>query len=68
MVALDKPDTRSWTTLPDRVYVARTWLPAGTHQIKIETMGPVTGAKSIKTVEVTIPKDGFAAIDFTTLR
>ena len=68
MVALDKPDTRSWTTLPDRVYIARTWLPAGTHKVKISTVGPVEGARSIKEVEVTIPDGGFAAIDFTTLR
>jgi tetratricopeptide (TPR) repeat protein len=68
MVALDKPDTRSWTTMPDRVYIARTWLPAGKHHIKIATVGGVQGARSIKEVDVEIPADGFAAIDFTTLR
>ena len=68
LVALDKPDTRSWTTLPERVYISRTWLPAGKHTVRIETVGPIEGAKSIKEVEVEIPADGYAAIDFTTLR
>jgi tetratricopeptide (TPR) repeat protein len=68
LVALDKPDTRSWTTLPERVYISRTWLPAGKHKVRIETVGQVEGAKSIKEVEVDIPADGYAAIDFTTLR
>ena len=68
MVALDKPDTRSWTTLPERVYIARTWLPAGTHKVKISTVGPVDGVRSTKELEVTIPDGGYAAVDFTTLR
>ena len=39
MVALDRPDTRSWTFLPDRIYVSRMSLPAGTHQIEVNLRG-----------------------------
>src|SRR5690606_41199324 len=31
LVALDRPDTRSWTVLPARAPVARGRVPAGTH-------------------------------------
>src|SRR5690606_13727211 len=66
MVALDKPDTRSWTTLPARVYISRAMIPAGKHTIEIRTVG--SDALSQKTIEVDLKAGGFAAIDFTTLR
>ena len=39
MVALDRPDTRSWTFLPDRIYVSRMSLPAGMHTIEVNLSG-----------------------------
>jgi len=66
LVALDKPDTRSWTTLPDRVYVARSRVPAGTHTVVVEAAGP--GGRETRTFDVSVPKDGFVVLDVTTLR
>ena len=66
MVALDKPDTRSWSTLPARVYIARARVPAGAHSISITTTG--SGDMLKKDVELELQPGGYAAIDFTTLR
>ena len=66
LVALDKPDTRSWTTLPDRVYIARSRLPAGAHQIVVDLAGP--GGRETHTTDVTVPEGGFVVLDVTTLR
>ncbi len=35
-VVSERADTRSWTTLPNRIYVARLVLPAGVHVVDIE--------------------------------
>lgn len=66
MVALDKPDTRSWTTLPARVYVGRTRLPAGKHQIVVKASGP--GGHELHTQEVEVRPGRFVVVDVTTLR
>jgi hypothetical protein len=66
LVALDKPDTRSWTTLPDRVFIARSRLPAGAHQVVVEVAGP--GGRETHTTDVTVPEGGFVVLDVTTLR
>ncbi|MGH1345220.1 MAG: hypothetical protein ACRBN8_26900 [Nannocystales bacterium] len=66
LVALDKPDTRSWTTLPDRVYVARSRVPAGAHTVVVEAAGP--GGRETRTFDVTVPQGGFVVLDVTTLR
>lgn len=66
LVALDKPDTRSWTTLPDRVYVARSRLPAGAHTVVVEAAGP--GGRETRTFDVNVPEGGFLVLDVTTLR
>ena len=39
LVALDKPDTRSWTFLPDRIYVSRMSAPPGRHKMQIDLLG-----------------------------
>ncbi|MCP4708564.1 MAG: hypothetical protein GY869_08070 [Planctomycetes bacterium] len=39
MVVLDKPDTRSWTLLPDRIYVSRLSAAPGKHQIEVNLLG-----------------------------
>ncbi|MCZ6672689.1 MAG: hypothetical protein O7C75_07095 [Verrucomicrobia bacterium] len=35
LLGLDKPDTRSWTFLPNKVYVCRTSVPPGQHELRI---------------------------------
>lgn len=65
MVALDKPDTRSWTTLPAGVHVTRVRVPAGVHEVSVDLHGRQR-ARLTRTVEV--PAGGFAVVDFTTLR
>jgi hypothetical protein len=66
MVALDKPDTRSWTTLPARVQVGRQIVPAGTHRVEVTVYG--AGGKQRHTTEVKVAPGGFAVVDVTTLR
>ncbi len=66
LVALDKPDTRSWTTLPARIYIGRTMVPAGSHQVQVVAGGP--GGKEVHTVDVNVPAGGFVVVDVTTLR
>lgn len=66
LVALDKPDTRSWSMLPARVHIARIEVPAGTHTVQVEVQGRRARANLQRTVEV--PPGGFAVADFTTLR
>lgn len=36
---LEQADTRSWSLLPDRISLLRLRLPAGTHEIRLETIG-----------------------------
>ena len=66
LVALDKPDTRSWTTLPARVHVARATVPAGKHRVVVTVRGP--GGWETRTTQVSVPAGGFAVVDVTTLR
>ncbi len=66
LVALDKPDTRSWTTLPDRVFIARTRVPAGAHSVEVDISGP--GGRERRVTDVVVPKGGFVVLDVTTLR
>lgn len=66
MVALDKPDTRSWTSLPARFHVARASVPAGTHEIVVTVSGP--GGSQRHTTRVKVAAGGFAVVDVTTLR
>lgn len=66
MVALDKPDTRSWTTLPGRVYVGRARLPPGEHELRITVAGP--GGREVRRTRVNIAAGQFVVVDVTTLR
>jgi len=60
MVALDRPDTRSWTMLPDRVLVTRVPVAPGPHTVDVRFGGGVT-----RRVSVDIPPGGFAAVVVT---
>lgn len=66
MVALDKPDTRSWSTLPEKVHIGRAVVPAGAHTVEITVFGP--GGKERHTAELEVQEGGFAVVDVTTLR
>jgi uncharacterized protein len=60
LVALDRPDTRSWTMLPDRVLVARLPVAAGEHSVEVAFGGSVA-----RTVKVTVADPGYAAVVVT---
>ncbi len=66
MVALDKPDTRSWSTLPDKVHIGRAVVPPGAHSVEVTVFGP--GGKERHTTELEVAEGGFAVVDVTTLR
>jgi len=60
LVALDRPDTRSWTMLPNRVLVARLPVAAGTHKVEVSF-----GGSTSRSVAVDVPSSGFAAVVVT---
>jgi len=66
MVALDKPDTRSWSTLPARVELARVQVPPGTSEIEVQLYGR-SGPTRVRR-QVDVAAGGFAVLDLTTLR
>jgi hypothetical protein len=66
MVALDKPDTRSWTTLPDRVWIGRALVPPGEHTLDIVVQGG--GGQERRTAKVNVGEGGYVVLDVTTLR
>ena len=66
MVALDKPDTRSWTTLPDRVWIGRVEVPPGEHELEIVIQG--NGGNERRTATVNVGEGGYVVLDVTTLR
>ncbi|MEE9385083.1 MAG: hypothetical protein V3V08_16885 [Nannocystaceae bacterium] len=67
MVALDKPDTRSWTLLPGRVLIARVAVPPGAHRVEVALRGP-GGAQQDTAVEVELDAKNYAVVNITTLR
>ena len=60
MVALDRPDTRSWTMLPDRIFVARVPVAAGAHTVDV-----AFGGGGNRRASVDIANGGFAAVVVT---
>lgn len=66
MVALDKPDTRSWTTLPDKVFIGRAQVPPGQHTLEILVQG--NGGHERRTATVNVGQGGYVVLDVTTLR
>ena len=65
LVAFDKPDTRSWTLLPERVYVSRAVVAPGRHSVDVDLAGYQSERRS---VEVDVPAGGFATVVVTPLR
>jgi len=60
-VALDRPDTRSWTMLPELVMVARVPVSAGTHDVEVSFSGSGHGRRR----SVTVPDKGWTAVIVT---
>jgi hypothetical protein len=59
LVAADRPDTRSWTLLPESLFVSRMRVSAGTHEVQVG-LGPGDGAWRTSVVDV--PENGFAIV------
>lgn len=62
LTAMDTPDTRSWTTLPARVAVARVRLPAGRHVIRTQVRG------AVREVPIDARPGGWSFVTATELR
>jgi len=66
MIAADKPDTRSWTFLPARVFVARVPVSPGAHQVELTIVGP--RGRELRNYDVNVTVGGYILLDATTLR
>ncbi|HEB88905.1 MAG TPA: hypothetical protein ENI85_04980 [Deltaproteobacteria bacterium] len=64
LVALDRPDTRSWTFLPERIAVARTRVRPGRHRVGIR----IPGVAESRSVPVDVPESGFVVLLITVPR
>lgn len=63
LVAMDKPDTRSWIFLPDRVYIHRSRIRPGQHEVAVQL-----GSTGTRTQTVEVAPGGFAAVVVTAPR
>lgn len=61
LAAADKPDTRSWATLPAHIGVVRTRVPAGTRRIEVQIAG------RLYTTEVSLDAGQWVLVDITDL-
>src|SRR5204862_450165 len=59
LVSLDKPDTRSWTFLPGRVWIARVPVAPGAHEVVVEIDGSPAGARRIP---IEVSPGGYAVV------
>ena len=62
MTAADTPDTRSWVTLPSRIYVARARVASGRHTVQVRLGG------FNRTATVDVAPGGWAALNFSDFR
>lgn len=62
LVALDRPDTRSWTMMPAEILVARVPVSPGAHSVDVRFTGAPNADRQ---VTVDIPAGGYAAIVVT---
>jgi hypothetical protein len=65
LVALDKPDTRSWTFLPGEVYVSRQTVAPGHHEVVVQLSG---AGHEERRLPVDLPPRGFAVLVVTAPR
>lgn len=59
LLGLDKPDTRSWTFLPARIYVCRTRVSPGQHEIQVDLKG---NSPQKRLIQVEVPPEGFVVV------
>jgi tetratricopeptide (TPR) repeat protein len=62
LTATDVPDTRSWSTLPARISIARVQLPPGTHRVEVSASG------ASRKVPDDLKPGGYAVVSLTELR
>lgn len=62
MTAADTPDTRSWSTLPARIAIARIRVPAGKHLVNLAVSG------GTKQQAIDMRPGGWAVVNLTVLR
>ena len=63
LVGLDKPDTRSWTLLANRVWLTRTVVEPGLHNVRVRVQGP--GFTGVRTQQVVVPEGGVVVVAIT---
>lgn len=54
-ILTESADTRSWQTLPNRIFIVRTPLPEGNHNLKLSFLnanGRVSGSKTLPNVKI----------------
>jgi uncharacterized protein len=66
LTAADTPDTRSWVTLPTRVYFTRLELSAGKHDISIVFEG--SGSRMVVTKSINVAPGGYTVIPVASMR
>jgi hypothetical protein len=62
LTATDIPDTRSWSTLPGRVALARLTLPPGPHKVELAAGG------NRRSASITLQQGDWAVVNLTVLR
>jgi hypothetical protein len=62
MLAFDRPDTRSWSFLADRIHVARRRVEPGEHEVVVAVAGVAEEGGPIR---VSVPEGGYAIIVVT---
>ena len=60
--ASEKADTRSWTTLPDKMHMARMRLPAGVHHVVVDVLDGQGTVRQTATFDQVLIKAGEATI------
>lgn len=65
MTAFDTPDTRSWSTLPSRVYITRLEVPAGEHEVSVLFTG--SGNEKV-TKKVRVSSGGYTVVSVSSMR
>lgn len=64
LVALDEPDTRSWSFLPGEVLIARRHVRPGDHMVQIE----IQGIDATHRIPISVDRGGFAVVSISELR
>lgn len=66
LTAADTPDTRSWVTLPSKVFITRVEVEAGQHLIDVDFVGQAGRARVSN--EVDVPQGGYVVVPVISMR